>query len=90
MSSGVKNTALDTLSDVYQEMLLNDFRGIGSMTCAEELRHEYSHRMTPKQLRALNKFIDFWEALEDLEHETKKRALYTQLQCEHVHFRGKK
>ena len=86
----VQHLASGYLSDCYVQMIGENFPGMGEAHCALEFRHEHSHKMTPKQLRALNKFIDFWEALENLEHETRKAALDKQLQCAHVMFGGKK
>jgi hypothetical protein len=60
------------LSDWYVQMIGENYHGMGDAHCALEFRHEHSHKMTPRQLRALNRFIDFWSALEDLEHETER------------------
>lgn len=66
--------ASEYLTDAYVTMLGNDFPGLGDMHCALELRIEHYHQMTPAQKSAIDAFINFWEALENLEYETEKRG----------------
>jgi hypothetical protein len=71
----MSDLASSYLADVYAQMLANDFKGMGDMHCALELMAEHHHEMTTKQKRALMAFIEFWDALDDVEKETKvKRA----------------
>ncbi len=64
--------ASEYLTDAYVTMLNNDFPGLGNMHCALELRAEHASEMTGAQRRALDAFIVFWDALENLERETER------------------
>ena len=64
------------LCDVYAQMLGNDFAGMGDMHCALELMAEHQHEMTPTQKRALIAFIQLWDAIDDLECETRDRNFF--------------
>lgn len=61
--------ASEYLSDAYVTMLTNHFSGLGDMHCAIELKMWHYNKMTQSQKRALDAFIQFWDALETLERE---------------------
>jgi|TARA_Y100000052_G_scaffold19850_1_gene19635 hypothetical protein len=59
-------TAMDDLIDCYARML-DHFQGLGNMHCALELLAEHGHEMSAIQLHALKSFIQFHDALDELE-----------------------
>ena len=66
-------TAMDDLIDCYARML-DHYQGLGNMHCALELLAEHGHEMSDVQLNALKSFIQFHEALDELERAHAKTA----------------
>lgn len=57
-------------ADAYAEMLKFHYSDFGLMFSADDLLAEHGFEMTPTQKRALVAFIQFWDALDDLERAT--------------------